>query len=62
MTRDDMLTLEQILDRTNMRTILVALSEIAGKKESHARQDETLAKAWRKAELQLDRLACNMSM
>lgn len=55
-------TLEAFVDKHTMSGVLCMLSEIASEKESHVREDETLAKTWRKVELALDRLHINIGV
>jgi hypothetical protein len=59
-SRDDRDDLEQILDRTGIKGLFEALSEIANEKESHveeAWQDRALAKRWGKLRDKFDKLA-----
>lgn len=54
--------LERLVDHHTMSGVLGMLSEIASLKEQHVSetyQDKDLAKAWRKLELQLDKLHVN---
>ena len=57
--------LEALVDRHTLSGVLAMLSEICGEKEAHIAtnwQDAALAKAWRKAELALDRLHVNIAI
>jgi hypothetical protein len=63
MTREDLHALETLVDRCTLNGVVSALSEICSRKEEHVAgnwQDEGLAKKWRRAELQCDRLAQNL--
>lgn len=51
MKKQDIQTIEQIIDRTSPGQMLAAISEICFEKAQHIRenwQDETLAKQWEK--------------
>ena len=57
MTEEQKLTLEQIVDATNLSDVLAALAEICYGKAEHLRsnwQDESAAKAWQKAANRVD--------
>lgn len=59
-SRNDKDDLEQILDRTGVKGLFEALSEIANEKESHVQeawQDSALAKRWSKLATKFDKLA-----
>ena len=65
MTKEDVLALEQLVDKYSVGQVLVMLEEICQGKAEHIEeswQDLSLAKGWDKAAGTLDRVAARMEV